>query len=498
MRRAVQIAIVAWFAVVIGAPIVLFGLGQRAPAFENRALAPRPDVRLDNVYRISTYKQLDAFVRDRLPFRDRAVDTRTRIASELFGDGAALGQSTADAVVRRGRDGWLFLGEEFHTCDSEHTPHEVRQVLETLVAAAPSAGRRLVVAVAPGKAHVQHAQLGDLDAAGRCSRAKEAAMEQELRGVPGFVDLYAPLTAAVGAGDDEQVYFKLDSHWNERGQVVAVHALVDAIRPGVWQPTDGQPGARAEAQHDLAVLLGDLSSKERIPRFPVDRRGVRSQVAPLPGGALDTLAAASATADDPRLLVPGRTLLIGDSQAFRAIQRWGWFFADLTLCHRQLDVTGICSGLVPASRLVVLEIVERHLYGEIDGPGFGQLLQALVADAPARPFVLPQQDVAGALALGGGVVDLPIVADDPGGRRVLRLRVDDGTAGAPVQLTLLRRDGAPVPGPFTRALVPLGAGTPAVLVVPAGLALRDMVLRAEAPPGAVLHADGLVPLDAVG
>jgi len=32
----------------------------------------------------------------------------------------------------------------------------------------------------------------------------------------------------------------------------------------------------------------------------------------------------------------------------------------------------------------------------------------------------------------------------------------------------------------------------------AGVALREMVLRAEAPPGAVLLADGLVPLDTLG
>lgn len=162
-------------------------------------------------------KQLD----QKLPARTALIAMANTVRYTLTGG--------AGEQVRTGRDGWIFLTDELRFDADGPTHLNARAAL--LGAAGQSLdlqGVKLVVALVPDKARVYASKLAN----GRYpeshhSRYQDALAAFKVHNVA-VVDLLAPLTLGAAQGD---VYYRSDTHWNQRGAQIAANAVMQIVRP---------------------------------------------------------------------------------------------------------------------------------------------------------------------------------------------------------------------------------------------------------------------------
>ncbi len=191
-------------------------------------------------------KQLD----QRLPARSALVDAANSLRYLLTGSGGEQ--------VRPGKDGWLFLTEEFRYDADGRANLKVRA--ELLGAAARSLQRqgvKLIVAVVPDKARVYSNKLSSTRYPEyNRSRYADAVNAFEQQGVT-TVNLLQPLVRAAAQGE---VYYRTDTHWNQNGAEVAAQAVAAAIKQLglVLEETSfsSRKGSPVERPGDLIRLMG--------------------------------------------------------------------------------------------------------------------------------------------------------------------------------------------------------------------------------------------------
>jgi alginate O-acetyltransferase complex protein AlgJ len=165
------------------------------------------------------------FLQQANPLEDPLV-TFDRVTSYL-----AIGD--LGARVRRGCGNWLFLTDELvlHPDRIANAAKHV-QIVEQVAAFLKSRNIGLVVAPVPDKSRVEASQLCGVDRpaaiAGRLADF-EASLAQSGINV---VDLLRPMNAAGG-----ELYYRTDTHWNERGTRTAADAIAAALRQAKLAPT---------------------------------------------------------------------------------------------------------------------------------------------------------------------------------------------------------------------------------------------------------------------
>jgi hypothetical protein len=176
-----------------------------------------------------------------------------------------------------------------------------------------------------------------------------------------FVDVRPALLPAKA---QDRIYFLTDTHWNDRGALLAYQQIIDAVRrqlpsvPPAWTRGDFEPAERTIEGQDLARMMGLMRVLRETDMSVEPKRPRRAIVVDPPG--------AKASAEEGRLVteIPGSTLpravIFRDSFASRlapflsehfsrAVYLWqNDFDADVVL-HEHPDV-------------VIQEIVSRHLY----------------------------------------------------------------------------------------------------------------------------------------
>lgn len=130
------------------------------------------------------------------------------------------------ARVKRGCDNWLFLSDEL-TLHSKRAANMARHVEIVQRAAAYLKSRHigLVVVPVPDKSRVEAAQLCGVDRPAAISgRFADFAAQLAQAGVD-VVDVLGPMNALGG-----ELYYRTDTHWNERGAKAAADSIAAALR----------------------------------------------------------------------------------------------------------------------------------------------------------------------------------------------------------------------------------------------------------------------------
>ncbi|MBQ2646526.1 MAG: cell division protein FtsQ, partial [Achromobacter sp.] len=148
-------------------------------------------------------------------------DLSLRLADMTFSSEAArlqrgLGWLTLGDLgprVRRGCDGWLFLGDELqpHPAARENQAERARIVV-SLRDALAARGIRLLVAVVPDKSRIESARL--------CGLHRSAGFEDRLSSWVGVLRAQGVATVDLSAalrGVPQDAYYRNDSHWTEAG-----------------------------------------------------------------------------------------------------------------------------------------------------------------------------------------------------------------------------------------------------------------------------------------
>jgi len=362
MQRSTQFVIVAMFVATISLPLAanLLGVDGADPVAENRTLATFPQSFAD--FPDGLYNWFD----DHFGFRAALV--RWDAAGRLF----AFETSPSTAVLR-GKNGWLFYADDGASEDVADLPAldeaSVRNWQTTILAERDWLHSRriaFVFLIPPDKHVIYPEELpDDVSQAGPVSRTDQVLDALKDSGVT--VDLRPALR---DAKKEDRLYHLTDTHWNDRGALVAYHTIVDAIRrqapsvPPAWSRSDFEAVARDTRGLDLAGMLGLTRVLREEDLALVPKRPRQARVIEPPG--------AEPTAQEGLLIteIPGSTLpravIVRDSfmsalvpflseHFSRAVYVWQKDFDATTIKEERPDV-------------VIHEIVGRHLYNFIPSP----------------------------------------------------------------------------------------------------------------------------------
>jgi hypothetical protein len=367
-RRPIQGVLVALFLLVISLPLAanLAGVDGADPAAENRELAAFPHVDGSRASVVALPANIGLWFDDHFGFRSTLI--RWYGESRLF----VLGVSPSAAVVK-GRDAWFFYGDDQGIEDyvnlAAMTPDALANWRAAVVGARDwlrARGIAYVFTIAPDK-HVLYpeAMPATLTRLGEVSRADQLFTALQDTGLA--VDVRPRLFEAKA---HERIYQKTDTHWNDRGVLVAYQQIIGAVRARVpatspaWTRDDFEPVERTVEGLDLAAMMGLKRVLREIDLPLVPRRARRARVVE-PAGAEPTSEEGRLVTeiDDPSL---PRAVIFRDSFVSRLVPFVSEHFSRAVYVWQNDFDAALVTREHPD--VVVQEIVGRHLYNFIPSP----------------------------------------------------------------------------------------------------------------------------------
>jgi alginate O-acetyltransferase complex protein AlgJ len=182
---------------------------------------------------------------------------------------AYLATGDLGARVRRGCGNWLFLTDELvlHPDRATNAARHVRMI-EQVAAYLKSRHIGLAVVPVPDKSRIEAADLCGVDRPAAIA-PRLADFEARL-GQAGIavVDLLRAMNASGG-----ELYYRTDTHWNERGAKTAADAVAGALRQADLAPTQkAEFHVSTEPEHERVGDLIRLAGLDRVP-YPLRPRG---------------------------------------------------------------------------------------------------------------------------------------------------------------------------------------------------------------------------------
>jgi len=358
----------ALFVAVVSLPLVanLAGADGADAAAENRELAAFP--RVDGTWRsIADFGPgLGAWFDDHFGFRAALV--RWYGESRLF----TFGVSPTTSVVK-GNDGWFFYADDESMEDYANadplSPGALANWREAVARAREwlqARGIAYVFTVAPDK-HVLYGEEvpSTIEKVGDVSRADQLYTTLQDLGVT--VDVRQSLYEAKTR---ERIYQKTDTHWNDRGALVAYQRTIDAVRarvprtPPAWTRDDFETTESVVPGMDLAGMMGLTRVLREINLTLTPRRPRRARVVEPAGAApSDELGRIVTQIDDPSL---PRAVIFRDSFVSRLAPFLSEHFSRAVyLWQNDFDASAVSAE---HPDVVIQEIVGRHLYNFIPSP----------------------------------------------------------------------------------------------------------------------------------
>ena len=226
---------------------------------ENRTLAAEPSlVNDDGSFNVNVLSDAGSYFEDHFAFRNALVSSNAFLR-------ALVGSSATDQVVV-GSDGWLYYGGSLYDyLGQNHMTDRALQNaahnLALLQGYAASRGARFVFTIAPSKNTLYPENMPYY-----YERTTEDSNWNRL--VPyleqyqvNYVDLFDVL-----GSQDDVLYYKTDTHWTNRGALIAANALLTGVSHGQLTVADRLWTTRADYTGDLfGMLYPDVEGTEEAP-----------------------------------------------------------------------------------------------------------------------------------------------------------------------------------------------------------------------------------------
>lgn len=407
------------------APLLLCIIGYTSPPIENRPLSPAPHWRAS----WSVLDEAGRYVTDRLPFRQHAVELNAQVSEDLFNEAPATGQEgnsalggvigpvptpsaaprattapkekgfitlpppaadentgTGNSQVLVGRDGWLYFAAELvKECNPGQSAATVVAGLRRLDQILTASGRSFAFTLAPDKTTSAPQHLPASYPRKTCSQNSKTKNYGLLDGahIPGYIDMHGLIDQHQRA-EKRDYYMRQDTHWNGLSDAVLSRQVASRLDPHLLDAFTVRERVESYTG-DLSRLLGTPKTDKRIAT-DILRAGVhvgRSATTTLGSGI--KAQHVSSTSSGGAKLVPGHTLLIGDSFLEAASPQLYPLFADL-LRVRNGDFAVAPKTMlqqVVSANTVVLVFNERYFtdrhYGVLWSTPFLDKLQAALA-----------------------------------------------------------------------------------------------------------------------
>lgn len=216
---------------------------------ENRELSEFPTLKSENVWNKEFLPEIGEWFEEHFAYRQEFVTADALLRGRTFG------VSTEDSVIR-GTDGWLYytdslddyLGAEVL---SDRGLFNIAHSLAMMQEYVENAGRTFLFTVAPNKnslypEHMPYYYQTKVSGTHSIDRLRPVL---EAQGVH-YTDLYAVL-----AEQDEVLYHKRDSHWNNKGAALAAETLLDSLGREHRRYADAEYTVRSDFEGDLDKML---------------------------------------------------------------------------------------------------------------------------------------------------------------------------------------------------------------------------------------------------
>ncbi|MCL2323994.1 MAG: hypothetical protein FWC48_00235 [Actinomycetia bacterium] len=238
------------FALLVAPAVGMLGTRGAAPQSTGPAAFPRlaPDGKLNTNF----LSQAGSWFEAHFAGRDQMITANAALQAKL------LKVSATDQVVL-GSGGWLYYAGDLNGYVgaaplSEHALANIAHNLALMQRYTEAQGARFVFAIAPDKAQLYPDQMpARYRKSPRPSDAERLVPYLQREGVH-YVDLFAALSASSSTGDGAgPLYLTGDSHWNNKGALIASDALASAAgltlqQSGAWITRDDMIG-------DLELML---------------------------------------------------------------------------------------------------------------------------------------------------------------------------------------------------------------------------------------------------
>ncbi len=189
---------------------------------ENKTLASFPSLVTADGVNVDFLEDLGTYFEDHFAFRQALVNADALVMG-LFGE------SNEDTVIK-GTDGWLYysatlddyLGQDLMSVRSTFNAAYNLSLTQAYV---ESTGAQFLVTVSPNKntLYGEHMPYYDAHKVSDGSNYEQLQAQMDALDVP-YVDLFFLFRA-----QDEVLYLQRDSHWNNKGALLAYNALMDAL-----------------------------------------------------------------------------------------------------------------------------------------------------------------------------------------------------------------------------------------------------------------------------
>lgn len=228
---------------------------QRRDVSQKQALAPFPDIRVDGGWNVDFLPELGDYFSSHFAFRWEMIEANSLVKGKLFG------MSGEDSVIQ-GRDGYYFYKDSLdsylgRTVLDEREIYGTARTLALIQEYVEGQGGKFVFTVAPNKNTLypqympyyyrQIQEEGDLE---RLQRELESERV-----------VYADLAGAFSS-EDEVLYHRLDSHWNNKGAALAMSVVLDTLGKKHTDYSELPYEVRRDFDGDLYEMVFPLGKKK--------------------------------------------------------------------------------------------------------------------------------------------------------------------------------------------------------------------------------------------
>lgn len=323
---------------------------------------------------------VDRLLNERFPFRDALRSATAWVDYYLF-------QSSPVPEVHVGRDRWLNYYHELRdyrksACSQREEVRDLARKLHELEGVVEASGRQFVFLVAPNKSTIYPEYVG-LSRPLDCGKSVYDLLLEAFEEYPvsGFVRVDALLREAKTR---HQVYFEMDTHWNDIGAWLVARAILRRFPSTPWAVLVGEGVVGADQRvGDLARMMG-LRVSEQIPKIQIETARVyKSEQPPEPPLNIRHTRLTLDVMPDEKVLP--RAIFYRDSFMNTLFKFLQGAFVQIDAYWTEggpirLPMEGSESVLTDSS-IVLIEVVERNLpVLNIDIEGFRRTLSRVSGD----------------------------------------------------------------------------------------------------------------------
>lgn len=319
----------------------------------NERQAELPALIEDGSLNLSFFTQLGQYFNQHFAFRAEALTADARVMTDVFG-------TSNVATVTAGTDGWLYYTDTLddYLGRGAFTSREVSDVIRNLGMIRDFAAQRgvdFLFTVAPNKntlypEHMPYYTSAKAGAVHNRDLIRAALSESDIP----YADLFGLFEE-----QDEVLYFARDSHWNNKGALLAYNCILDALGKEHDDYANASVTRKKDFVGDLSRMLYPASAE---PEYDYDY-GARERY---------TYVTDTASVEDARITTAnpdagGRLLMYRDSFGNALVPFFASAYADATFTKSfTMNLPGELGSVKPDT--FIIELVERNLDWLITAP----------------------------------------------------------------------------------------------------------------------------------